>query len=113
MCSSMTDSVSLITGESEVMVKPRPPMDADEGREVRTPDWALDEATLFALGCGGSDCVLEAEGIRGDALATADCAALPGPVLMRVALPLLASVPFGAGVVYTVDRQSTSTRPEL
>lgn len=99
MCSSMTDSVSLMTGESEVMVKVRGPIEVDEGSDVRIADCVDGDVTLLALGGGGSDCVLEAEGIRGEALAMADCAALTGPAPRRVMLPLLASVPLGAGVV--------------
>lgn len=88
-----------MTGESDVMVKVRPPSDAEEGSDVRTADCVEGSDAALALGGGGSDCVLEPEGIRGEALAMADCAARLAPELIRVALPLLARVPFGAGVV--------------
>lgn len=80
------------------MVNVRGPIDVEGGSDVRIAVCVDGGATLLALGGGGSDCVLEAEGIRGEALVMVDCAALTGPP-MRVVLPLLARVPFGAGVV--------------
>lgn len=84
MCSSITDNVSLITGESDVMVNVRPPVvPLLAGRDVRR---AVDNNGFCApLATGGRDCVAktfrwpEPETVAGIArLDAADCAARMG-----------------------------------
>lgn len=113
MCSSITDKVSLITGESEVMVKLRPPVALLlDGKDVRR---AVDSDGVCALLAGGPrDCVAEAsrfpETVAGIVpLPVADCAVrTEAASLMPRLWVLLLRVPLGAGVVYTAIVVSTT-----
>lgn len=111
MCSSMTDSVSLMTGESELTEKLRAPPTA---RFVRSPpcargDWLLPLLPVVRENEGeAADTGLDGWlGILGSALVGgADGLLKLGVVL---ALPFVAfKVPFGAGVVYTVGARQSS-----
>lgn len=80
MCSSMTESVSLITGESVAMVKFRLPATAGEGSDERSAVCDGVEEALVVLAVGGIEYVFVEDGPHdGVDPTTVTCAALRGP----------------------------------
>lgn len=106
MCSSMTESVSLMTGESEVIVKLLAPAVAEPGKDVRsavdaTEDCGLitSESAVWGAAAGFCCCCCCLDDAA--SAAAAPCAAVIGALLLLLVRNLfgVVSVPLGAGVV--------------